>query len=465
MFHGSLPATAQQILCEIVQKWDVPEIYVGCSGNFTIERVLKGCVKAKLYSNDVTVYSCLLGRYFTGQKLDVKMRSDYDGPMRFVEKYMDSDAGIIAVMLILSKMSIYLASKTNPYYEKMIRAHTSQFEKMWTETKGKIEKIEPFISSMYEGDVCEWVDKIPEDAGFICYPPFFSGDYEKMFKVIENVFEWSPPEYEMINKDRIHEMFVKLTKRKYFMFGTNDYLPEFKQYLVGLAQTTNRGVPLYMYAKSHKSIIVTPRQFVQCPMIQRLGPNEDIGNTLRIVKLKSEQFHALRSKYMNMHINPGSETASFGVLVDNKLVGVFAFMASPTFADMNKYIDTPNVYLLSDFPIAPSKYKKLAKLVLYAALSKEAKDFAENITNKRIFSLTTTAFTKRPVSMKYRGLFRLLNKKQMEGTSEEETDMSKIYYGNGFMLNYGAPIGQWTLAEGFAEWKKKYGNDVEAVKE
>ena len=52
--------------------------------------------------------------------------------------------------------------------------------------------------------------------------------------------------------------------------------------------------------------------------------------------------------------------------------------------------------------------------------------------------------------MQYRGLFRLLNKKQLEGTSADETDMSKIYYGNGYMLNYGAELGQWTLAEGLA---------------
>ena len=41
MFHGSLPTSAQQILCQIVKQWEVNDIYVGCSGNFTIERCLK----------------------------------------------------------------------------------------------------------------------------------------------------------------------------------------------------------------------------------------------------------------------------------------------------------------------------------------------------------------------------------------------------------------------------------------
>lgn len=456
MFHGSLPGTVQQILGSIVKEWDVKDIYVGCSGNYTIERMLKGCTDARLHSNDVTVYSCLLGRYFTGQPLDVKIRADYEGPMRFVEKYMTDDAGTIAVMLLLSKMALYLTSKPNPYYDKMIRAYIQQFATLHEATKAKLEKIEPFIASLYEGDVCRLIDEIPEDAAFVCYPPFFSGDYEKMFKAIEMVFDWTPPEYELIDKEKIHVMFEKMAARKYFMFGTNDYLPEFKQYLAGVSQTTNRGVSLYIYSNTEKPRIIMPSQLVQSPPFYRLGPNEDVGDKLEIVRLKSEYFHALRSQYMNVHISPGSESAAFGVLVDRKLVGVFAFSAAPTWSNWDKHIETPTIYLLSDFPVAPSKYKRLSKLVLYAALSKESKAWAESLTNKRIYSLVTTAFAKNPVSMKYRGLFRLLNKTRLEGTGDEETDMSKIYYNNGYKLNYGAPMGEWDLQQGLAMWKKKH---------
>ena len=44
------------------------------------------------------------------------------------------------------------------------------------------------------------------------------------------------------------------------MFGTNDYLSDFKQYLVGMNQTINRGGLIYIYATSDKSMIVLPRQ-------------------------------------------------------------------------------------------------------------------------------------------------------------------------------------------------------------
>lgn len=456
MFHGSLPESVQRIMGECVRDWKCTDIYIGCSGNFTIERMLKGITDARLHGNDVTIYSCLLGNYFAGVPLEAKYNERYEGPMTFIREYMKTDINIITTVLLLSKMAVYLGSKPNPYYVRMINAYKDQWQVLFEQTKSKIEKAGQFLSTFYQGDVIQWVDEVPRNQGFICYPPFYSGDYEKMFKVIEDIIDWTPPEYDMIDKDKIFGMFRKLTEHEYFMFGTNDELEEFSDYLIGVSQTTNRGVPLYIYSKSTKSHIVMPSQQVSSLFVERLGRDEDIGNSIKIIELKSENFRALRSQYMNPYIKPGSETASYGVLVDNKLIGVYAFSASPTLSNWDKHIETPTMYLLSDFPITPTKYKRLAKLVLYAALSKESKLLAERITNHRIRSLVTTAFSKNPVSMKYRGLFRLLNKTRMEGTDENETDMSKIYYNNGYKLNYGAEMGKWTLAEGLELWKNKH---------
>lgn len=456
MFHGSLPDSVQQIMGDIVKNWRCSDIYVGCSGNFTIERMLKGITDARLHGNDVTIYSCLLGDYFAGNPLKAKYNENYQGPMEFVKDYMKTDLDIISVVLLLSKMSVYLGSKPNPHYIRMIDAFKNQWNSLFEQTRLKIEKAGQFLSSFYAGDVIEWVDEVPKEQGFICYPPFYSGDYEKMFKVIEQIIDWEPPEYDMIDKEKIYDMFRKLTEREYFVFGTNDKLDEFSDYLIGISQTTNRGVPLYVYSKSPKSRIIMPRQKVDSLLVERIGKDEDIGDEIKIIELKSENFKALRSQYMNPYIKPGSETASYGVLVDNKLIGVYAFSASPTLSNWDKHIDTPTMYLLSDFPIAPTKYKRLAKLVLYAALSKESKMLAERLTNHRIRSLVTTAFSKNPVSMKYRGLFKLLNKKKLAGVDEGETDMSKIYYNQGFQLNYGATMGEWTLAEGLSMWKEKH---------
>ena len=459
MFYGSIPSEVQSIIVDIVSDWDCDDIYIGCSGNFTIERCLDGKTKARLHSNDVTVYSCLLGRYFAGQDLNATIKPEYNGPMRFVEKYLDNGAGTIAVILILSRMAVYLGSKPNPYYTKLINEYIKQWDSLWEETKKKVEKIEPFISSMFEGDVCEWIDDIPLESGFICYPPFFSGDYEKMFKVIDEIFDWSPPTFEFINKDRIEVLFEKMCKHKYFIFGTNDLLDKFKPYLVGRSQTTNRAVPLYIYSNTDKIRYVGPRQATENLYVKRLGIGDEVGDNIELKILSNSAFQTLRSEYMNINIKPGSATLAIGVFVDDKLVGVYAFSAGPTLADWSTHIDTPTMYLLSDFPVEPVDYDRLAKLVLYAALSKESKMIAEKVTRRRVKALVTTAFSKNPSSMKYRGLFKVLNRKEHDPLSPEKAknvDPSNAYYAQKYEINYGAKMGEWTLKEGLAMWKKKH---------
>lgn len=456
MFQGSLPDSVLRIVGDCVKGWSCTDIFVGCSGNFTVERMLKKTTDFRLHGNDVTIYSCILGNFFAGNPIKAEFREDYTGPMAFVKDYMKSDLDIAAVTLMLSKLAVYLASKPNPFYLRMIDAHKAQWPTLFSQTRDKLEKAGQFLTSFYAGDVIEWIDAIPKEQGFISYPPFYAGGYEKMHKAISEIIAWNPPEYEILDRARMMDMLRKVAERKYFIFTTTDELPEFSEYLVGISQTTSRGVPLYVYSKATKSRIMVPNQQVSSPMVERLGEDEDIGDEIKLVPLKSEHFRALRSQYLNPHIKPGSETSSYGVFVDNKLVGVFAFSASPTLSNWDKHIQTPTMYLLSDFPVAPTKYKRLAKLVLYASLSKESKMLAERLTSHRIRSLVTTAFSKKPVSMKYRGLFQLLSKKEIEEVDGTETDMSKCYYSKGYQLNYGAEMGQWTLAEGLALWKKNH---------
>lgn len=55
----------------------------------------------------------------------------------------------------------------------------------------------------------------------------------------------------------------------------------------------------------------------------------------------------------------------------------------------------------------------------------------------------TTAFSMHPVSMKYRGVYKL--HKRLEGEK-----------GEGFRLNYYGELGLWSLDEAYALWWKKF---------
>jgi hypothetical protein len=80
--------------------------------------------------------------------------------------------------------------------------------------------------------------------------------------------------------------------------------------------------------------------------------------------LTSGQFAALRSAYMNANIRPGAESLAVAVLVDQALVGVFAYSWAPTLGNWAYHLpQQPTVYMLSDFPVSTSRYTKLSKLV------------------------------------------------------------------------------------------------------
>lgn len=472
MFHGSLPSDVINIVTDIVKEWEkdgeCKRIYVGCSGNFTIERALGKVWSKEIASNDVTIYSCLLGWFFSGKDFKLELKEDYDGFFTFVKGYLNTREEKIATMLILSDALNFERekSKMSEYDYRMQEAYKSQWDTMHKKTTEKLLNMKTKVDMFYAGDVCKMVkEEVGENDAMICYPPFYSGDYEKMFEKMAKIFEWDEPEYENINKERIYEMFREMTRKRHFMFGVDEDLEEFSEFKVGLGKTTNRGRKIYIYSDSAKKRLVMPNQKMKIVPVVRHSYDDRItkDSEIELIKLNTEVFHSLRSQYMNVNINPGRETMAIGVMVDKKLVGVYAISSSPNLVmsgktGLEKHLDMPMIYLLSDFPVNTTSYKRLAKLVLYAALSKESKLICERVTKRKVKSVSTTAFSKNQVSMKYRGIFDLLVKNKMEDvdSGNDSSDISEKYYKQGYKLCYGARMGDWTLKEGLEIWCKKH---------
>ena len=459
MFHGSIPPVIQSIIYETVKTWKCSDVYVGCSGNFTIERTIFDLGKS-LHSCDVTIYSNAIGNYLAGEKVDIKFNEEHSERYGFLNRYMSTDLDRLATLMTASQLA-QTVDKDNAYYNRLVKAYLQQWDKLHAKTKNNIEKCQVQLVEYFAGDALEFIKRSPKNAGVVSYPPFdgaakaFSRDFEKLGRL----FHWAEPEYEYFTQESIKEYYAELMKHDEWLFATNMRLPEYEEYLKGMSRTTNRGVPIYVYSNYDKTRITVPNQTVERVPFERLLPNEEIGENIRLEVLSSSQFSAVRSQYMNINIRPGQATMAIGVLVDEKLIGVYAFSASPTLSNWDSYIETPSIYLLSDFPVAPTDYDRLAKLVIYAALSKESKVLAEQSAHKRIRSLVTTAFSKNPISMKYRGILKLLNRKENHAQEEswgKDIPMDDPYYGRKYSLNYGGMMGEWTLKEGLEIWRKKH---------
>ncbi|HCL5680146.1 TPA: hypothetical protein N2N62_001749 [Citrobacter freundii] len=86
-----------------------------------------------------------------------------------------------------------------------------------------------------------------------------------------------------------------------------------------------------------------------------------------------------------------------------------------------------------------ARYRKLAKLIPMLATSQDVISHVNRQYVIDIQSVYTTAFTTKPVSMKYRGIYKLTKR------------------GEGF-LNYSSVVREQSPQEIFKEWYRKYAN-------
>lgn len=445
MFQGSIPPDMRNILNQIVTSWDCADIAVACSGNLTVERVLDESKRFAIHGCDVSIYSCCLGLYFASLPFRLQLRPQYQDTFGWLEVGLDSPAGALATLMLASDFTKGINAsgelKNNRYYTRLIDGYQTEWPLLLEKTITRIEAVNLQLASFHAGDATPWLTTLPEDYGVISYPPFFAKGYEVMWRGLDILFDWDKPAFKEIFEAERQQFLDALMNRPYWMFGTSYLIPEYKPFLSGMSMTTNRGVPIHVYASKGDRRIVVPVQKTAPVLNPRLTPGITIGDHIKLSLLTAPQFQALRSQYMNAAIKPAAASAAYAVLVDGLIVGVFAFQM----AFDNPLVDANTLYLLSDFAVAPSDYPRLSKLVLYAALSAEAKQLAERVARRRVKHLFTTAFSDNPISMKYRGIFDLVNRKAVDQAGEKK-----------YALNYQAAAGQWSLAQGLATWKQKY---------
>lgn len=446
MFQGTIPAEMRAIVHEHARAWDTEHVYVGCSGNFTIDRALADLGRFKLHGNDVTLYSCSIGRYTAGEKLNVFV-SDHYPEWQWMEDYLDGKEGTVATLMLASEMLKGLG-KPGAYWRRMQNAYRNDWPKLHAKTREKVLKSVVPLESFYAGDVVDYMAAAPEDAAVVSFPPFFKGGYEVMFKNLEEVFLWEEPEYVEMDEGRKELTFRAMASKRHWLFATNAKLnPEWDANLVGHVQTSVRNVPFWVYSNGDSRRVAEPRTDTEPVLVPRLGDDEAPQGPLTLHPLRPAQFRALRAQYLNQHIKPGEPTMAVGVCAGGKLVGAYAYSTAETLtSSWGAHLPSPCVYLMSDFPV--SGKNKLAKLVLMASVSKEAKLLAERAANARVRSVATTAFTQKPVSMKYRGVYKLIGRR----------DAEEPWYK--FKLSYGSEMGRWSLSEALKLWRERYASNA-----
>lgn len=437
MFTGSVNDDMRKIIREVVGTWNVGSLYVGCSGNFTVEGILRDLPLA-IHSNDVSIYSCALGAYLTSQPFRLEVKDDR---FAWLTPYLATPEGKVAALMLSTGM-LAGSHRQEPFFQRKREAYLSQWPSLFEKTVVRIgEALESLkIKSFYAGDVVDFAAAYTdfENSGFISFPPTYKGGYERLYQALTSVFDWDEPEYQLFDDERLASLNDSMLKYHHWCTSKDAKIEALAEYEIAKVQTTLLSKPVYIYASSGKRRISNAKVNVQQLYIPRFTENDEIteSSVLQVTEINVRQLNLLRSLYMNPKIAPArSPTVKLAVTVDGKLIGALAFS---TFKYMAK-----SLYLMTDFAISAKKYPRLSKLILAVMLSKEVKDIAENRITECFDSVYTTAFTAKPCSMKYRGLFELYSR------SVEPP-----------MINYRSKMGRWTLKEAMKNWHQKHGAKI-----
>ncbi|MFF0625143.1 hypothetical protein [Streptomyces sp. NPDC004296] len=390
-----------------------------------------------MISFDVSIYTSAVGRWLTRQPVGIQLREESRDELGWLADSLDDGIGTVATLMLGTR---FLASvgREGLWHERVVRSYREQWKAKHAETVERLAGSNVELASYEVEDVRSWLQKVPGDAPVCSFPPFYGGGYEKLYEPLESHFTWDAPQYDSPSDDDVVSVLGAITDRPYWLTASNHDVPELHRYLRGVIKATPRAAPFYVYASEAPTRIVAPRQPIEPVRVPRLRQGDELVGPLSLAPLKTGQFNALRSRYLNPRIAPGAANHAIAVKDGSGcILGVFAMSPSSYTPD--------EAYLLSDFAVAPTDYPRLSKLIVLAATSAEAQLLCQRAFSRRVRAVSTTAFSNNPVSMKYRGLLKLTKR----GPSNED--------GWQYQLQYQGPMGEHTLAEGLQRWAKRWG--------
>lgn len=429
MFVGSIPKkVAQQIVSHVdLSKWR--GVNVCCSGSFRIEQAIRSVSQTlPIISNDVSLMSSIIGLAKTGRETEFSFKND----LSFLNDRLSNDAetqlAVLAFALTLNKFKSdnqYCRARRQYMLQEMDDILLANRER----AKQYLEQIS--IDGFFLGDFMQHIDAARENGnGVIAFAPTYKGGYERMYRVINDNVDWpNEPRYEIYDPEQTHDLVARLNDSGVrYAFISDRLLEDIKPLM--MYEGSNK--PVYVYSSEGKTSLRRDsgraRAFAYKAVVPALITER---SKVKAVIAPSEAMNFLKDIYLAKGIKHKNGMFNALFYVDDMLIGG-AIYTLPTFGDKIR-----SIYLLSDFSL--SRERKLSKLVAMLATS----ELVIGHINRKYFinveRILTTAFTNRPVSMKYRGIFRLDAKK------------------DGF-LNYSSHVRTGTLDDIFLEWFKKYGS-------
>ncbi|WP_449246643.1 putative antirestriction adenine methyltransferase [Desulfarculus baarsii] len=430
MFVGAINQNCRKFFRTYSECFNGRKCAVGCSGNFTFEQLIsRYSTPIKLTSNDVSLYTCALGRWLTGSPADLSLSEDWQW---LAPSFEDPDSQVATIVQLLPFLQF--DPDKGDYHRRMHQHYRANWAQYHAATKANLlaAKDTLRVDEFWPEDVFDFYRRQDgPDTVFLSFMPTYKGGYERLYKKLAEAISWTQPQYPLLDDQRRADIYDFLTARDYVIYDDRPLdLP-----LVFVERRGGAGRDVFMYSNlALPPALVKKYRAIAKPKYKFIGPDDEISAKSRIdwLVVKNEVVNYYREMFLAKNIAFVDGQLPLLFFVDGKLFG-FAIFTLSKFGGAKEGC----IYVLSDFVAPYSRYKRLSKLLLLILTTKQVQQVIAEKFWMRVKALHTTAFTKKPVSAKYRGVFVL------EKRAEDH-------------INYKAEAGTRTIKGALKEWTTRY---------
>lgn len=442
MFIGGLSNAVIEQVFSLLPSIDTDRVFICCSGSFRSERTIHLYnPAAKLYSNDVSFYSCVLGGWLADEPVDFR----FTGELEFLETLLEGAEPIRRAAAVAFALDVtnWASGKQNPYKAAHIRELTNHAETYITALQAKLAGAfgEMRLAGFAARDWIEHMDQgLAEGATIVTFPPFYKGGYERLYKWLDAHVEWARPAYQLFDPKNLGALVDRIRDSEVpYIFISDQLLPGHEPRTLWRSPAN---ADCWLYASSGRASLRRTEAIGKPVAYLPLDPSKLTARSeIRIERTDSSSATYIRTIYLQTGIVPAPGKSNFFVLLDGMLAGVLSYGGPSVFTLVGPNGQT-TVYLMSD--VATSRQMRLSKLITRLALNREILDDIAAELLRPILHVNKTAFSNHPVSMKYRGIFDLVERKDA------------IPPKRGFQLQYAGERLDETIGEAFGWWWKNH---------
>jgi hypothetical protein len=431
-FTGTTPPEVKLLLQDIMKGVSAKDVYIGCSGNYTTDKVLSG-MGFNIHSNDVSLYSKLIADILLGTDTELTV---VNPELKEVFATWDESKYKKLVQVMYAIRISEFEKRKNNYQVEMYNAFIEQSAVYYVNTVAKLEKgaLNFKIDSFFFGDFVEHLKGKPTNSVGVSFPPTYKAGYEKIFNFVEESFSYKRATYNMFDPKDGGKVFGELLDESENIIYSDREWPELEHYLAAKVKLGAGKHPVYIYSSvkrdNHYYIERTKEMKPSKLRIMPVDYELTDDTTITVDVCPVNDINYFKAFYMANKVNY-TTGGDLGLvfMADGQAFGFTSF--SKTLSTIEQ------IFMQSDF-VVNSHTPKLSKLLIMLVKSREVRKIIARKMANYYEGVKTTVYTNNAVSMKYRSVFDL-----------ERRDKGKLIYS--------AKFGDQSLSQLYKQWIRKYG--------